>query len=72
MGFTEDEDEEAALGGTPVEAVVVFAEADAEIVEEEVVAVGPSAALDPEDTAGFCREVRMKGWFQSVAFALVD
>ena len=49
----EEEDAAAAetdLGGAFAEAADVFA------VEVEFAALGPSTALEPEDTAGFCKE----------------
>ena len=57
FGAAAEDEEAAALGGTLVETVVVFAEEDVEHVEDEVAGAGPSAALGPEGTAGFCKEV---------------
>ena len=57
FGVAEEDEEAAALGGTLVETVVVFADADVEHVEDELAGGGPSAALGPEGAAGFCKEV---------------
>ena len=50
----EDAAATTALGGTLAAAADVFAVTD---VEDEFAAFGPSTALEPEDTAGFCKEV---------------
>ena len=70
FGAAEEDEEAAALGGTLVETEVDFADADVEFVEDGVAAGGPSAALVPEDMAGFCKEVRLKLNFVQFVFEL--
>ena len=70
FGAAEEDEEAAALGGTLVDTEVDFADADVEFVEDGVAAAGPSAALVPEDMAGFCKEVRLKLNFVQFVFEL--